>query len=53
VIFPSGYAHFVAIKSLASHMVIVFLIISALFFLSVCVKEVFAEKTVGKMGSGC
>jgi uncharacterized membrane protein len=49
---PSGYAHFVTIKSLASHMAIVFLIISALF-LSGGVQEVFAEKTVSKMGSGC
>lgn len=33
VVVPSGYAHFVTIKSLASHMAIVFLIIPALFFL--------------------
>lgn len=52
-ILPSGYAHFVTIKSLASHMAMLFLIISALFFSSVGVKEVFAEKTVGRMGSGC
>ena len=44
---PSGYAHFVTIKSLASHMAIVCLIIWGpiyFFSLSVGVKEVFAEK---------
>jgi hypothetical protein len=34
-------------------MAIVFLIISALFFWSVGVKEVFAEKTVAGTESGC